>query len=163
MIIAAHESLAVAKVNNFVNASLRCMSLHHPFFQNFICLPLPILKPVLLLKIFLSFVVAFDTPNAYRSLTSLEHLPPSSYPYFLVTSTFKGIPFKLQFLAPFVEKSLVKLGQNFRTQTGSSYPCKLSTNSLYIASFQEPPPAKENSLKKIPFISFPMLSSSFSG
>lgn len=44
MIIAAHESLAVAKVNNFVNASLRCMSLHHPFFQNFIFLPLPILN-----------------------------------------------------------------------------------------------------------------------
>ena len=134
-----------------------------PILSKFHLSPIAYPKPVLLLKIFLSFVVAFDTPNAYRSLTSLEHLPPSSYPYFLVTSTFKGIPFKLQFLAAFVEKSLVKLGQNFRTQTWSSYPCKPSTNSLYIASFQEPPPAKENSLKKIPFISFPMLSSSFSG
>ena len=65
---------------------------YHLSFQKLTLLPLPTLEAILSLNIFYSFSIAFERHTLYPSLTSREHHPFFSTPYFPLITCFHRAP-----------------------------------------------------------------------
>ena len=81
---ATHASLEVAKVYKEGKEMVRASSLHHLSFQNLILHPFPTKNTNLSFIKGHSFLISFQNPTPYPSLTSQVHHPPSSTSYFLL-------------------------------------------------------------------------------
>ena len=90
-----HASLEHAKENKDEKDSHNGSIPHHLSFQNLTLCPLPTSKDILLLTSPHSFLTAFQTPTPCPSVTSLEHYPPSSSPYFPLITRFQRASFSI--------------------------------------------------------------------
>ena len=82
-------SLEEAIEKRFEKASLNGISPHHLSFQNFTLFLEPTLKRILTLRSSQPFLIAFQTPTPYLSLTPFVHQPSSSCPYFPTITCFQ--------------------------------------------------------------------------
>ena len=90
---ATHASFEVAKANKEGKERLRASSPHHLSSQNLTLLPSPKKKTKLFFIKGHSFLISFQNPTPYPSLTSRVHHPPSSTPYFLLITCSQRVPF----------------------------------------------------------------------
>lgn len=106
----------MATENNFGKASLKGISPHHLSFQNFILLPLAILKQILQFKASQPLLIVFHTPHttlpSILQSTNPPLLPHTSLNYLLR----KAFPLNRESPTPFSDKSLIKSDQISNSQ-----------------------------------------------
>ena len=99
----------MVKANRKRKEDLSGSSPQHLSNQNLTLLPLPTEKVTLLPKRSQSFLMAFQRPNRYPSLTLLDLHPPSSSPTFFANDFLpKRSPVHYKTLTPLTQQSFIK-------------------------------------------------------